>query len=139
VLLQSSVSVRKQVRTVCTSGSVQRNDRRANEDVASQSKDKAYRRYALAVERALGSFDTAQQEWADYISFLNRLLKALQTHPPNNNAVPDSQMVATRLAQCLKPSLPSGVHQKALEVFAYLFSVIGVGLTQGNDMLSKLI
>jgi hypothetical protein len=27
------------------------------------------------VERALSLFDTAQQEWADYISFLSRLLK----------------------------------------------------------------
>ena len=44
--------------------------------IGTGTKDKAYRRYALAVERALGSFDTAQQEWADYISFLNRLLKA---------------------------------------------------------------
>lgn len=78
------------------------------------------------MERALGSFDTAQQEWADYISFLSRLLKALQAHPKGGSGVPDSQMVATRLAQCLKPSLPAGVHQKALEVYAFVFSIIGV-------------
>jgi hypothetical protein len=29
------------------------------------------------------------------------------------------------LSQCLNPSLPSGVHQKALEVYNYVFSVIG--------------
>jgi hypothetical protein len=39
------------------------------------SKDKAYRRYASGVERSLSLFDTALQEWADYISFLGRLLK----------------------------------------------------------------
>jgi len=38
-------------------------------------KDKSYRRYAAGVERALSLFDTALQEWADYISFLGRLLK----------------------------------------------------------------
>ncbi|KAA8613414.1 Cellular morphogenesis regulator DopA [Pyrenophora tritici-repentis] len=38
-------------------------------------KDKGFRRYAAGVERALALWDTAQQEWADYISFLGRLLK----------------------------------------------------------------
>lgn len=38
-------------------------------------KDKAYRRYAGAVDKALLLFETALEEWADYISFLNRLLK----------------------------------------------------------------
>lgn len=38
-------------------------------------KDKAYRRYALGVEKALALFETTLEEWADYISFLNRVLK----------------------------------------------------------------
>jgi hypothetical protein len=74
----------------------------------------------------LASFDTAQQDWADYISFLGRLLKALQVHPPDVRLIPDSHIVATRLAQCLNPALPSGVHQKALEVYGFVFSTIGV-------------
>lgn len=40
-------------------------------------KDKGYRRYASNVERALSLFDTALQEWADYIAFLGRLLKVI--------------------------------------------------------------
>jgi hypothetical protein len=91
-------------------------------------KDKSYRRYASGVERALSSFDTAQQEWADYISFLGRLLKALQANPKDGHAIPDSHAVALRLAQCLNPTLPSGVHQKALEVYGYVFTIIGVCL-----------
>lgn len=43
--------------------------------VGSLKKDKNYRRYASSVERALSLFDNALQEWADYISFLGRLLK----------------------------------------------------------------
>ena len=38
-------------------------------------KDKAFRRYAAGVDKALSLFETALEEWADYISFLNRLLK----------------------------------------------------------------
>lgn len=43
--------------------------------LGSNRKDKAYRRYASGIERALSLFDTALQEWADYISFLGRLHK----------------------------------------------------------------
>ncbi|KAI4705167.1 hypothetical protein J4E81_000046 [Alternaria sp. BMP 2799] len=88
-------------------------------------KDKNFRRYAAGVERALALWDTAQQEWADYISFLGRLLKALQAHPPEIPVIPHSDTVALRLAQCLNPTLPSGVHQKALDVYDYIFSTIG--------------
>ncbi|KAJ6127064.1 hypothetical protein N7523_002676 [Penicillium sp. IBT 18751x] len=90
----------------------------------SLKKDKTYRRYASSVERALSLFDNALQEWADYISFLSRLLKALQTHPPDQPVVPHKLLVSKRLAQCLNPSLPSGVHQKALEVYTYIFGLI---------------
>ena len=87
-------------------------------------KDKSYRRYASNVERALSMFDTALQEWADYIAFLGRLLKALQSSPSNHAEIPHKATVAKRLAQCLDPVLPSGVHQKTLEVYAYVFAVL---------------
>ncbi|KAI0404234.1 putative regulator of reproduction dopa [Xylaria palmicola] len=93
------------------------------DDVA--PKDKHYRKYASGVERALALFDTALEEWADYISFLSRLLKALQARQANITTVPSKALVAKRLSQCLAPSLPSGVHQKAIEVYSYIFSVIG--------------
>ncbi|KAK0618330.1 putative regulator of reproduction dopa [Bombardia bombarda] len=88
-------------------------------------KDKHYRKYASGVDRALSLFDTTLQEWADYISFLNRLLKALQARPSTITTIPAKPTVAKRLSQCLNPSLPSGVHQRALEVYNYVFSVIG--------------
>ena len=90
------------------------------------TKDKGYRRYVASVERALASFETTQQEWADYISFLGRLLKALQTRPNDIHIIPESQTVSLRLAQCLSPALPSGVHQKTLEVYAFVFSILKV-------------
>ncbi|KAF2501452.1 cellular morphogenesis regulator dopa [Lophium mytilinum] len=101
-----------------------RTPRRTVED-AHYKKDRSFRRYASGVERALSLFDTAQQEWADYISFLGRLLKAIQAHPVDVPIIAHSSTVATRLAQCLNPTLPSGVHQKALEVYSYIFKIIG--------------
>lgn len=89
------------------------------------TKDKAYRKYASGIERALSLFDTNLEEWADYISFLSRLLKALQARQSSITSIPSKALVAKRLSQCLNPLLPSGVHQKAIEVYNYVFSVIG--------------
>lgn len=96
----------------------------AIDEAGPNRKDKGYRRYASNVERALSLFDTALQEWADYIAFLGRLLKALHSKPSGTTDVPYKALVAKRLAQCLDPTLPSGVHQKALEVYAYVFSTL---------------
>ncbi|TQS36014.1 hypothetical protein Golomagni_03548 [Golovinomyces magnicellulatus] len=95
------------------------------------NRDKAFRRYASGVDRSLSLFETALQEWADYISFLSRLLKSLQARPSSSIEIPSKIIVAKRLAQCLNPSLPAGVHQKALEVYGFIFSMIG------KDMLSN--
>lgn len=54
-------------------------------------------------------------------------IQALQTHPPDLPVVPHKVLVSKRLAQCLNPSLPSGVHQKTLEVYTYIFGLIKVG------------
>lgn len=99
--------------------------RKKLEDDGSLKNDKAARRYAAGIDRALTLFDNALQDWADYLPFLGRLLKALQVHPPGFSNVPHKSLVAQRLSQCLNPALPSGVHQKALEVYTYIFSLIG--------------
>ncbi|KAL8672866.1 MAG: hypothetical protein Q9168_002704 [Polycauliona sp. 1 TL-2023] len=122
------------------------NPRNRPEDDASSKTDKAVRRYAAGIDRALSLFDTALQEWADYLPFLARLLKvpyingpseshrwsnpfickALQLHPPGISDIPHKSLVAQRLSQCLNPALPAGVHQEALKVYTYIFSLIGV-------------
>ncbi|KAG6086955.1 hypothetical protein E4U30_000289 [Claviceps sp. LM220 group G6] len=94
-------------------------------------KDKAQRRYALAVEKTLALFETALEEWADYIAFLNKLLRTLQARPTSFHTIPAKALVAKRLSQCLNPALPSGVHQKTLELYQYIFTTIG------NDGLSR--
>lgn len=85
-------------------------------------------RYAANIERALSSWEISPEEWADYIAFLARLLKAIQSSRKDDVVdIPHSRTIAIRLAQCLNPALPSGVHQKALEVYAYIFSTFGNG------------
>lgn len=42
--------------------------------------------------------------------------------------IPRKLVVAKRLAQCLNPALPTGVHQRALDVYSHVFAVLGVRL-----------
>lgn len=39
--------------------------------------------------------------------------------------VPRKLTIGKRLAQCLHPALPSGVHRKALETYEIIFKIIG--------------
>ena len=52
------------------------------------------------------------------------LRKSFQAYP-QFPIIPHKALVGKRLAQCLNPALPSGVHQKALEVYSYIFDTIG--------------
>ncbi|KAK9450692.1 Dopey, N-terminal-domain-containing protein [Limtongia smithiae] len=91
-------------------------------DDASRKKDPKFKRYAANIDKALSTFDEVK-EWADFISFLGKLLRALQSH--TSTQIPYASVVSNRLAQALLPTLPSGVHQKALEVYGYIFDVLG--------------
>lgn len=51
--------------------------------------------------------------------------QAIQHAPPNLDALPHGSNIALRLSQCLNPALPSGVHQKALEVYSSILSILG--------------
>lgn len=42
--------------------------------------------------------------------------------------IPRKLIVAKRLAQCLNPALPTGVHQRALDVYTHVLAVLGVCL-----------
>ncbi|CAD6893213.1 unnamed protein product [Tilletia laevis] len=89
----------------------------------SLNSDAKFKKYAVLIERTLATFESVS-EWADFISFLARLLKVLQTYP-QYNSIPRKLVVAKRLSQCLNPALPSGVHTRALDVYAHILKVIG--------------
>lgn len=86
------------------------------------------KRYLALVEKALATFDTLE-EWADYTAFLSRLHKALQLPEDKPHSVlwiPLAEQVSGRLALCLSPQLPNGVHQKALNVYESVFAALSI-------------
>ncbi|XP_030639951.1 protein dopey-1 [Chanos chanos] len=85
--------------------------------------DSKYRNYVAAVDKALKNFEYSS-EWADLISALGKLNKVLQNNA-KYQVVPKKLTIGKRLAQCLHPALPSGVHRKALESYEIIFKIIG--------------
>ncbi|KAG8710253.1 hypothetical protein FRC11_004702, partial [Ceratobasidium sp. 423] len=86
--------------------------------------DPKYRKYVAQVDKCLATFDNVH-EWADFIAFLTKLLKALQSYMQFKE-IPRKLVVAKRLAQCLNPALPNGVHQRALDVYSHVLAVLGL-------------
>lgn len=85
--------------------------------------DYRYRSYASVIEKALRNFESSS-EWADLISSLGKLNKALQSNL-KYSLLPRRLIISKRLAQCLHPALPSGVHLKALETYEIIFKIVG--------------
>ena len=49
--------------------------------------------------------------------------------------IPNKQLLARRLAQCLNPIWPIGVHQKSLEIYSLVFSNLSLGgLSWAEDL-----
>jgi hypothetical protein len=53
------------------------------------------------------------------------LVKTLQSYLQFKE-IPRKVIVAKRLSQCLNHALPTGVHQRALDVYTHILGVIGV-------------
>ncbi|XP_063089205.1 protein dopey-1 isoform X3 [Cavia porcellus] len=85
--------------------------------------DSKYRNYVAAIDKALKNFEYSS-EWADLISALGKLNKVLQNNA-KYQVVPKKLTIGKRLAQCLHPALPGGVHRKALETYEIIFKIIG--------------
>ncbi|XP_054981445.1 protein dopey-2 isoform X1 [Sorex araneus] len=85
--------------------------------------DYRYRSYSAGIEKALRNFESSS-EWADLISSLGKLNKALQSNL-KYSLLPRRLLISKRLAQCLHPALPSGVHLKALETYEIVFKIVG--------------
>lgn len=85
------------------------------------------KKYMANVEKALQSFESVD-EWADYIAFLAKLQKALQTNPDKEttNWIPFDYQVSITLSKCISPSLPSGVHKKTIEVYNTIFDILKI-------------
>lgn len=82
------------------------------------------RKYENEIHSILQNFEKAQ-EWADLSNCLQRLNRCISKEFSDVPGVPLKEIVSKRLAQCLNPSLPSGVHTKALEAYGGIFEKIG--------------
>lgn len=76
--------------------------------------------HAAALHRSISSllsnFEKAKEwEWSDLIKWLRKVKNALDKHP--RSSVPEKFMLAKRLAQCLNPSLPPGLHLSTLQIY----------------------
>ncbi|XP_078504257.1 protein DOP1A [Lissotriton helveticus] len=96
---------------------------RMNTEEVELLSDSKYRNYVAAVDKALKNFEYSS-EWADLISALGKLNKVLQNNA-KYQVVPKKLTIGKRLAQCLHPALPGGVHRKALETYEIIFKIIG--------------
>ncbi|XP_071956743.1 protein DOP1A-like isoform X2 [Antedon mediterranea] len=94
-----------------------------NLDEAELLQDSKYKTYSSAVEKALKGFEYSS-EWADLISALGKLNRALQSNNSRFRVIPKRLTIGKRLAQCTHPALPSGVHLKALETYELIFKII---------------
>jgi hypothetical protein len=81
------------------------------------------KRLQIALEQTLGLFEQSS-EWPDLIGFLSKMAKVLSSlySPARCPDIPQKWLLSKRLAQCLNPALPSGVHQRVLEVYDIILS-----------------
>lgn len=57
-------------------------------------------------------------------SCISLVFQALQSNL-KYSLLPRRLLISKRLAQCLHPALPSGVHLKALETYEIIFKIVG--------------
>lgn len=75
--------------------------------------------------RFLSSYSRCIAYCIEIIIFLRFLEQTFQSYMQFKE-IPRKLVVAKRLAQCLNPALPTGVHQRALEVYVHILAVLGV-------------
>ena len=85
--------------------------------------DSKYRSYMSLVDKALKAFDYTT-EWPDLIAALGKLNKVLLGHM-KYPIIPRRIVISKRLAQCMHPALPAGVHLKALDTYDIIFKCMG--------------
>ena len=60
--------------------------------------------------------------WTDITTWLHKIEELLRDHPTPD--IPEKILLAKRLAQCLNPNLPPGLHQSTLKVYRLIFEYL---------------
>ena len=80
----------------------------------------------------------AAKEWGDLLSILKGLItyikKQIEKKEINLSLLIDKVTISKRLAQCLNPQLPAGVHETALEIYEIILKDI---LIKNNNCLGE--
>ncbi|CAM4914423.1 unnamed protein product [Rotaria socialis] len=84
--------------------------------------DSRYKNFIVAIEKALKHFESSV-EWADLITNLVKVKKTIEQYS-QFKSIPKRITLSKRLAQCLHPALPAGVHLKTIEVYETIFRII---------------
>ncbi|CAF1177992.1 unnamed protein product [Rotaria sordida] len=92
-----------------------------NDEVA-LGNDVRYKSFIVAIEKVLKQFESST-EWADLITNLVKVKKTIENYS-QFHSIPKRITLSKRLAQCLHPALPFGVHLKTLEVYETIFQII---------------
>ncbi|CAF0822713.1 unnamed protein product [Rotaria sp. Silwood1] len=92
------------------------------DDEVALGNDIGYKSFIIAIERVLKQFESST-EWVDLITNLVKVKKTIEFYK-QFHSIPKRITLSKRLAQCLHPALPSGVHLKALEVYETIFQII---------------
>uniref|UniRef100_A0AC35F1W4 Dopey N-terminal domain-containing protein n=1 Tax=Panagrolaimus sp. PS1159 TaxID=55785 RepID=A0AC35F1W4_9BILA len=87
---------------------------------------KRYQIYVRDIDKALYSFECFEKSigWANFIISLTKMQRVLVIRSKNFSVIPKSGQIARRLSNSLHPSLPVGVHLKALEVYKQIFTIL---------------
>uniref|UniRef100_A0A914YWR1 Dopey N-terminal domain-containing protein n=1 Tax=Panagrolaimus superbus TaxID=310955 RepID=A0A914YWR1_9BILA len=95
-------------------------------DIFLLQSSKRYQIYVRDIDKALYSFECFEKSigWANFIISLTKLLRVLQIRSKNFPIIPKSDLIARRLSNSLHPSLPVGVHMKALEIYKQVFVIL---------------
>ncbi|KAK1940346.1 dopey, N-terminal domain containing protein [Babesia divergens] len=76
------------------------------------------------------------KEWADLMNCLSKLHRSIKQS--SICEIPQKETICKRLAQCLNPQLPSGIHARALEVYGSILEKTGTdGLAQNLALFSS--
>lgn len=84
------------------------------------------------ITNSLAAFEK-NKEWADVGHWLQKVAKQLEDFP--SPYIPDKVTFAKRLAQCLNPSLPHGVHMSTLHIYSLVFkNMKNAGVSWSQDL-----
>ena len=84
--------------------------------------------YSKSLRNALTSFEKAKEwHWSDLIKWLKKVEGVVTKWSSKARSVPELTLLAKRLAQCLNPVLPQGLHTNTLQIYDLLLGNKAVG------------